>query len=92
MKNRLTLSLALSFTLISFASFADDWPNWRGPQYNGISKELGWSAKWPAEGPKSIWKAKVGVGFASFDYLKLRPDRLTESLASGALRCISASA
>ena len=66
MKNRPRLSLVISFTLISLAAFADDWPNWRGPDHNGISKETGWSAKWPAEGPKSLWKAKVGIGFASF--------------------------
>ncbi|MFI5247068.1 MAG: lyase family protein, partial [Nitrospirales bacterium] len=30
-----------------------------------ISKETGWTAQWPAEGPKQLWKAKVGIGFAS---------------------------
>src|ERR1041384_4837906 len=44
---------------------ADDWPHWRGPDYNGVSKETGWSTKWPAEGPKRLWKAAVGIGFAS---------------------------
>lgn len=45
---------------------AADWPNYRGPDHNGISKETGWSAQWPANGPKQLWKAKVGMGFASF--------------------------
>jgi outer membrane protein assembly factor BamB len=45
---------------------AADWPNYRGPDHNGISKETGWSTQWPANGPKVLWKAKVGFGFASF--------------------------
>ncbi len=28
-----------------------DWPNWRGPQKNGISSETDWSCDWPAQGP-----------------------------------------
>ena len=43
-----------------------DWYRWRGPDLNGISKETGWQAQWPAEGPKELWKASVGTGFASF--------------------------
>jgi len=45
---------------------ADDWPHWRGTEFNGISKETGWSTSWPAEGPKQLWKASVGTGFSSF--------------------------
>jgi outer membrane protein assembly factor BamB len=43
-----------------------DWPRWRGPDHNGISKETGWSTSWPSEGPRRLWKAQVGVGFSSF--------------------------
>lgn len=60
---RLTVISGIALTL---AAHADDWDRWRGPDANGISKETGWSTKWPAEGPKQLWKAKVGVGFASF--------------------------
>lgn len=45
-------------------SSADDWPRWRGPDLNGISRERV-SASWPAEGPKQLWKASVGIGFSS---------------------------
>ncbi|HXT39589.1 MAG TPA: PQQ-binding-like beta-propeller repeat protein [Candidatus Angelobacter sp.] len=44
---------------------ADDWPRWRGPDFNGISKEAGWSTSWPQEGPRQLWKASVGTGFSS---------------------------
>ena len=43
---------------------ADDWPNWRGPRFDGISRET-----IPDKLPNSLpvlWKAKVGIGFSSF--------------------------
>src|SRR5580698_10435987 len=58
------LAIAL-LVLFSEASRATDWPNWRGPDHNGISQETGWSAHWPADGPKQLWKASVGTGFSS---------------------------
>lgn len=44
---------------------ADDWPRWRGPQGNNISAETGWQAQFPAEGPRTLWTAEVGLGFSS---------------------------
>lgn len=43
-----------------------DWYRWRGPDLNGISTETGWNATWPTGGPKRLWEAQVGIGFASF--------------------------
>lgn len=44
---------------------ADDWPQWRGPSRNGISRESGWLDTWPKDGPPIAWKATVGLGFTS---------------------------
>jgi outer membrane protein assembly factor BamB len=44
---------------------SEDWPQWRGPNRNGISAEQGWKTQWPANGPARLWKAKVGVGYSS---------------------------
>jgi len=41
---------------------ASDWPQWRGPNRNGISSE---KVNWPEGGPKTIWRAQVGTGFSS---------------------------
>jgi outer membrane protein assembly factor BamB len=43
---------------------AADWPQWRGPNRNGISSEKV-SAAWPAGGPRVLWRASVGTGFSS---------------------------
>jgi outer membrane protein assembly factor BamB len=58
----------LLFMLMVQAIFplaADDWPHWRGPDFNGISKEKNWMTPWSKEGPKQLWKANVGIGFSS---------------------------
>lgn len=58
---------ALLFLITTTASLrAEDWPQWRGPQRNGISAEKAWLDTWPANGPKIAWKARVGLGFSSF--------------------------
>ncbi|MHC4616906.1 MAG: outer membrane protein assembly factor BamB family protein [Planctomycetota bacterium] len=44
---------------------AADWPNWRGPNHNGISDERGWAAAWPKNGPAILWRKSVGAGFSS---------------------------
>jgi outer membrane protein assembly factor BamB len=54
----------ISILLISCSVIAGDWPNWRGPDYNGISSETGWSSNWPKEGPKVLWKGSLGTGFS----------------------------
>lgn len=41
------------------------WPQWRGPNRDGVSPETGWRKDWPAEGPRKLWRAAVGVGMSS---------------------------
>jgi outer membrane protein assembly factor BamB len=42
-----------------------DWPQWRGPNRDGVSGETGLLTSWPEEGPKLIWKQKAGIGYSS---------------------------
>src|ERR1041385_279099 len=45
---------------------ADDWPQWRGPNRDGVSRETGLLRQWPKEGPKLLWQNKeVGAGYSS---------------------------
>jgi outer membrane protein assembly factor BamB len=44
---------------------AADWPNWRGPNHDGVSSETGWAVTWLKGGPKILWKKSIGAGFAS---------------------------
>jgi len=50
--------LAVTAT-VTFAVAADslDWPNWRGPEQNGISRETGLPAEWDFDGENLLWKS-----------------------------------
>jgi outer membrane protein assembly factor BamB len=42
-----------------------DWPAFRGPHRNAISTEADWQSTWPADGPKRLWTADVGLGYST---------------------------
>src|SRR5688572_11605503 len=43
-----------------------NWPQWRGPNRDGISKETGLLKQWPTEGPPLVWKATgAGRGYST---------------------------
>ncbi|MFP4057006.1 MAG: PQQ-binding-like beta-propeller repeat protein [Candidatus Brocadiia bacterium] len=42
-----------------------DWPQWRGPRRDGICRESGWAARWPADGPRELWRAELGRGLSA---------------------------
>ena len=44
---------------------AEEWPQWRGPQGDGISRETGLLTTWPAEGPTKLWTVPTARGHAS---------------------------
>ncbi len=58
--------IALVSALLGLAgpAAAADWPQFRGPNRDGISTETGLLRAWPTEGPKVLWKTKVCQGYA----------------------------
>ncbi len=43
-----------------------EWPQWRGPNADGVSTETGLLREWPADGPAVLWQVdSVGVGYSS---------------------------
>ena len=55
------------FAQQGMAQSAANWPQWRGPNRDGISKETGLLKQWPADGPPLVWKAAgAGRGYSSF--------------------------
>jgi outer membrane protein assembly factor BamB len=45
--------------------YGADWPNWRGPNHDGISPETGFRKTWNTP-PKVLWEQKIGSAFSSF--------------------------
>jgi outer membrane protein assembly factor BamB len=61
-----SMSWLLAFTLFTFTVFGADWPQWRGANRDGISKETGLLASWPSDGPPVVWKTSgLGQGYSS---------------------------
>ena len=55
------------------AQAGGEWPQWRGANRDGISKETGLLKQWPAGGPPLAWKgAGAGMGYSSFAVSKGR--------------------
>ena len=42
--------------------FADDWPQWLGPQRDAIWRETGILEKFPLGGPEVRWRIPIGGG------------------------------
>jgi outer membrane protein assembly factor BamB len=46
------------------SALADDWPQWHGPQRDGIWRETGIIDHFPAGGPPVPWRVPIGSGYA----------------------------
>jgi outer membrane protein assembly factor BamB len=57
----LTAVVILNGTL---AVRADDWPQWLGPARDGVWRETGILEKFPAAGPKVLWRVPINGGYA----------------------------
>lgn len=71
MKNRTLLTLTAGAFVAAFASTvtlqAADWPQWRGPNRDDVSKETGLLKAWPEGGPKQLWVFKdAGLGYSGY--------------------------
>src|SRR5688500_15068084 len=67
MHSRLLLPFALALFSTAHAASVVDWPQWRGPGRDDVSKETGLLKEWPSGGPKQLWVYKnAGVGYAGF--------------------------
>jgi outer membrane protein assembly factor BamB len=56
--------LTLFALLFAAPAGADDWPQFLGPNRDGVSKETGLLNSWPKSGPPRVWKRDVGEGYA----------------------------
>jgi outer membrane protein assembly factor BamB len=63
-----TLLITISLgSLVIHSEPRDDWPQWRGPRRDGVSKETGLLKDWPANGPRLAWRINgTGEGYSSF--------------------------
>jgi outer membrane protein assembly factor BamB len=60
--SRLLLILVLGYPPLP--SRADDWPQWGGPQHDGVWRETGIVRSFPKDGPKVLWRVPIHRGYA----------------------------
>lgn len=68
MKHTRTVLAAVVLVVNASTIFAQssDWPQWRGPNRDGVSKESGLLKQWPTDGPPLVWKTTgAGIGYSS---------------------------
>ena len=58
------LGVAVCLGVARPVATAADWPQFRGPNRDGISRETGLLKQWPAAGPKVLWTIPVAQGYA----------------------------
>jgi outer membrane protein assembly factor BamB len=65
--------LVSSLSAVATNRALEDWPQWRGPNRDGISSEKGLLKAWPKGGPPVAWRATgVGDGYSSFSVVNGR--------------------
>ncbi len=63
---------------------ADDWPQWLGPQRDGVWRETGIVEKLPTNGLKFRWRTPVGGGYSGPAVAQGRVYLMDRQLATGA--------
>jgi len=62
---RVAFAVVVVVVLPGFATFAADWPQYRGPNLNGTTTERILKT-WPSDGPRQVWKTPLNGGFSGF--------------------------
>jgi outer membrane protein assembly factor BamB len=70
--------LAVASAVFSEATAAADWPQFLGPNRNGVSAETGLLQTWPQGGPKEVWRVAGGVGMSGLAIAGSRLCTLTQ--------------
>ena len=58
------IALAAFVLMTASMMMAADWPHWRGPDYDGVSKETDWNPT-ALNNLKIAWEAEIGTGFSA---------------------------
>ena len=80
--------LGVVVALAGLGSHAADWPQWRGPDRTGISKEGGWLPE--AAVARVIWKASVGSGYSAVAVVGERVVTMGNAPNEDTVWCLSA--
>jgi outer membrane protein assembly factor BamB len=58
------LRATILVVLLSTPLAANDWPQFLGPLRNGVYSGASLNEKWPASGPRALWRKQIGQGLS----------------------------
>src|SRR4029450_1468869 len=64
MKQASLIAVFVSLLFVE-STWADDWPQWRGPERDAAWAEKGVLQSFPPDGLKFLWRTPVGLGLSS---------------------------
>jgi outer membrane protein assembly factor BamB len=65
--SRVSTSAGLLFLVLALLSAGlrgDDWPQWLGPERDGVWREAGILSEFPEGGPPIVWRTPIHGGYA----------------------------
>ena len=68
-----------------------NWPRWRGPNGDGVSKETDWNPQALAGGPKVLWNRDIGPGYSNVVIQSNRLYTIGRTKDGPTLYCLNAS-
>jgi len=92
MTGRVLISLVVLMSLPHGAA-ADDWPQWRGPQRDGVWRESGIIKKFPKPQLDHVWRTPIGSGYSGPTVAQNRvyvTDRVVEPKQVERVHCFDA--
>ncbi len=86
------LTAILAIVVVSTAAHAEDWPQWRGPNRDGVWTETGIVEKFADKKLPIQWRAKIGAGYSGPTVADGRvyvTDKLTEPKQVEQVHCFN---
>lgn len=84
-----TLVAVLGGFMLVGSSFGADWPNWRGPHYDGHSSETGFKTSWDGD-LNTVWTREIGAGYSGISIVKGRVYTCGTAAGKQVLLCLDA--
>ncbi len=85
---RARTALVAGVAALTLGSAVADWPQWRGPERNGISTETGWFKEGATA--RTAWEAAVGSGYSSVAVLNGKLYTMGNQANTDAVFCLDA--
>lgn len=88
---RVVALAAAGLVQLPLLAWPADWPQFRGPNRDGVSTETGLLRAWPEGGPKQLWSIPLGQGYSGAAVVggRVYVNDYDEATSDYLIRCLS---